>query len=168
VNAQFNYPFTLDRAGIEALLPHRGDIFACERLLIEDPHRFKGYARWTVQNKIIEGHFPGMPIVPGVLLIEALAQLAGAGLLGGGDPYLGSLEGDRVGVLAAVRNCRFARPVLPDREVEFVIQCRQMGPSATQVTAAVSADGAAAGQLEILLAYATKAQLALSLESTAS
>lgn len=168
MSEHYSYPFTLDRTKIEALLPHRGDIFACERLVIEGAHNFTGYALWRSENKIIEGHFPGLPIVPGVLLIEALAQLAGAGLLAGGDPYLKSLTGDWIGVLAAVRNCRFRRPVLPDGEVEFVIQCRQMAPLATQVTAAVSADGASVGQLEIVLAYASRAQVSAALEPTST
>ncbi|HEY3698414.1 MAG TPA: hypothetical protein VGK97_03725 [Spongiibacteraceae bacterium] len=168
MSEQYSYPFTLDRATIEALLPHRGDIFACDRLVIEGIHNFTGYALWMSENQIIKGHFPGLPIVPGVLLIEALAQLAGAGLLAGGDPYLKGLTGDWIGVLAAVRNCRFTRPVLPDGEVEFVIQCRQMATLATQVKAAVSADGVSVGQLEIVLAYASRAQISAALEPTSA
>ena len=167
MNEPYSYPFTLNRADIESVLPHRGDIFACDRLVIDGTHSFTGYARWNSDNRILAGHFPGLPIVPGVLLIEALAQLAGAGLLKGGDPYLKGLAGDWIGVLASVRNCRFTSPVRPEVDVEFVICCRQMGPAAVQVTASVSTDGIAAGQLEIMLAYASRAQITAALQPIA-
>jgi 3-hydroxyacyl-[acyl-carrier-protein] dehydratase len=108
-----HYPFTLERAQIATLLPHRGDIFVCQQVVVQGPHQFQGRARWPQDNAVIQGHFPGLPVVPGVLLIEAMAQLAGAGLLAG-DP-MRSLTGDLVGVLASVRKCVFKHPVLRAR-----------------------------------------------------
>jgi len=152
------YPFTLDRPAIQALLPHRGDIFVGEHVRVEGPHHFTGVARWPLENGVIQGHFPGLPVVPGVLLIEAMAQLAGAGLLAG-DPYVRSLTGDLVGVLASVRKCLFKRPVLPQTDVEFRIQCRQMAPMAVQVGATVHANAAEVAQLDILMVYTARSQL---------
>jgi 3-hydroxyacyl-[acyl-carrier-protein] dehydratase len=152
------YPFVLDRAAIEDLLPHRGDIFVCQQVTVEASNHFRGIACWPAANAIIEGHFPGLPLVPGVFLIEAAAQLAGAGLLAG-DPYVQTLTGDLVGVLAAVRKTVFKRPVLPDRDVEFLIRCRQMAPMAVQVTASVQVDGREAAELDILMAYTPRPEL---------
>lgn len=152
------YPFTLDRPAIQALLPHRGDIFVGEHVLVEGPHHFTGVARWPLENGVIQGHFPGLPVVPGVLLIEAMAQLAGAGLLAG-DPYVRSLTGDLVGVLASVRKCLFKRPVVPQTDVEFRIQCRQMAPMAVQVGATVHVNAAEVAQLDILMVYTARSQL---------
>jgi len=154
----YHYPMRLEREELEQFLPHRGAIFACQRLIIEGPHQFKGVARWSLENPIIQGHFPGMPIVPGVMLIEAMAQLAGAGLLAG-DPYVKTLPQDSVGVLAAVRNCWFKQPVLPESEVEFTIQCRQVAPLLVQVSAQVKAAEAEVAKLDIALAYAPRTQL---------
>jgi len=154
----YNYPIALDREQIKSLIPHRGDIFVCQRLTIDGPHHFHGIARWSRDNAIIEGHFPGMPVVPGVLLIESMAQLAGAGLLRG-DPYVQTLGQDSVGVLAGVRNCWFKSPVLPDVDVEFDIQCRQMAPVVVQVNAQVKAAGIEAGKLEVIIAYTPRDQL---------
>jgi 3-hydroxyacyl-[acyl-carrier-protein] dehydratase len=152
------YPFALQRQAIENLLPHRGDIFACQHLVVHGPHHFTGSASWPLENSFIRGHFPGLPVVPGVLLIEAMAQLAGAGLLSG-DPYARSLPGDMIGVLASIRKCAFTHPVVPESLVEFEIQCRQMGPMAVQVSATVHANNAAVAQLEALIAYTDRAQL---------
>ncbi len=158
------YPFTLERPAIEGLLPHRGDIFVCQRLVVEGPQNFKGLARWPLENVLIKGHFPGLPVVPGVFLIEAAAQLAGAGLMAG-DPYVKSLSGDLVGVLASVRKCQFKQPVSPQRDVEFVIQCRQMAPMAVQVTAVASVGETEVAQLDILIVYTERRHVAAALTS---
>lgn len=88
------FPFTLDRQAIEKLLPHRGPIFACKQLIAKGPRSFTGIANWPLDNAVIEGHFPGFPLVPGVMLIESVTQLAGAGLLSA-DAYARSLPTDR-------------------------------------------------------------------------
>lgn len=156
--AAYQYPMQLQRGDIELILPHRGAIFVCQRLTIEGPHQFHGVAHWPRDHAVIEGHFPGMPIVPGVLLIESMAQFAGAGLLAG-DPYLKTLPENLVGVLAAVRNCWFKQPVLPEQDVEFFIQCRQMAPLMVQVHAQVKVAQQDVAKLEIALAYAPRMQL---------
>lgn len=152
------YPFSLDRPAIEALIPHRGDIFVCQHLRVEGPHRFQGVARWPMDNALIQGHFPGLPVVPGVVLIEAMAQLAGAGLLAG-DPYVRSLTGDLIGVLASVRKCVFKLPVRPQHDVTFDIQCRQITPMAVQITASVRVLQQEVAQLDILMAYTEKTHI---------
>jgi 3-hydroxyacyl-[acyl-carrier-protein] dehydratase len=153
-----DYPFSLERPEIEKLLPHRGDIFVCRRLSVAGPHNFKGYAQWPIENTLIQGHFPGFHVVPGVLLIETMAQLAGAGMLAG-DPYVRSLTGDLIGVLAAIRKCTFRQPVFPGCDVEFVIKCRQMAPLAVQVGAEVNVNSVGVAQLEVLMVYTSRQQL---------
>jgi 3-hydroxyacyl-[acyl-carrier-protein] dehydratase len=153
-----SYPFSLQRQEIENFLPHRGDIFACQHLLVHGPHHFTGRASWSLDNSFIRGHFPGLPVVPGVLLIEAMAQLAGAGLLSG-DPYVRSLPGDKIGVLASIRKCSFTYPVAPLSMVVFEIQCRQMGPLAVHVSSTVHAGDTPVAQLEALVAYTDRSQL---------
>ncbi|MDQ5917808.1 MAG: 3-hydroxyacyl-[acyl-carrier-protein] dehydratase [Pseudomonadota bacterium] len=157
-DAGYHYPIVLDRVGIEALIPHRGAISACQQLTIDTPHDYRGTARWSLDNPIIEGHFPGMPIVPGVMLIEAMAQLAGAGVLRG-DPYVKTLPSDSVGVLAGVRNCWFKGPVLPDTDVSFHIHCRQMAPVLVQVNARIEVADVEVAKLDVVIAYAPREQL---------
>jgi 3-hydroxyacyl-[acyl-carrier-protein] dehydratase len=152
-----NWPLTLDRQAIEELLPHRGPIFACKQLIARGPRVYTAIANWSLDNAIVQGHFPGFPLVPGVMLIEAVTQLAGAGLLSA-DAYVQSLPSDRIGVLASVRRCAFKRPVLPEQDVTFEITCRQIGADAVQVSAQALVEGIEVAQLETLMVYADKLQ----------
>jgi 3-hydroxyacyl-[acyl-carrier-protein] dehydratase len=92
------------------------------------------------------------------MLIESMAQLAGTGLLRG-DPYVKTLGQDSIGVLAGVRSCWFKSPVLPDTDVEFHIQCRQMAAVVVQVSAQVKVAGIEAAKLEVIIAYTPRDQL---------
>ena len=152
------FPFTLDREAIEQLLPHRGPIFACKQLIARGPRAYTAIANWPLDNAVIQGHFPGYPLVLGVMLIESVTQLAGAGLLSA-DAYVQSLPGDRVGVLASVRRCAFKRPVLPEQDVIFEITCRQVGADAVQISAQARVEGLEVAQLETLMVYADRTQL---------
>jgi 3-hydroxyacyl-[acyl-carrier-protein] dehydratase len=152
------FPFTLDRQAIERLLPHRGPIFACKQIIATGPRAFTATANWPLDNAIIAGHFPGNPVVPGVMLIEAMSQLAGAGLLSA-DPYVKSIPGDRIGVLASVRRCLFKQPVMPGQDVQFKINCRQIGAHAVQVSGQALVNDSEVGQLETLIVYVEKTEL---------
>lgn len=151
------FPFTLDRQAIELLLPHRGPIFACKQLIARGPRAYTAIANWPLDNAVVQGHFPGFPLVPGVMLIESVTQLAGAGLLSA-DTYVQSLPNERIGVLASVRRCAFKRPVQPEQDVTFEITCRQIGADAVQVNAQALVDGIEVAQLETLMVYADKTQ----------
>lgn len=151
------FPFTLDRHAIEQLLPHRGPIFTCKQLIARGPRVYTAIANWPQDNAIVQGHFPGYPLVPGVMLIESVTQLAGAGLLSA-DAYVQSLPSGRIGVLASVRRCAFKRPVLPEQDVIFEITCRQIGADAVQVSAQALVEGVEVAQLETLMVYIDKTQ----------
>ena len=157
-----DFPFTLERQAIEQLLPHRGPIFACKKLIARGPRIYTGTANWPVDNAVVQGHFPGYPMVPGVMLIEAATQLAGAGLLSA-DAYARSLPTERIGVMASVRRCAFKRPVLPEQDVTFEITCRQIGADAVQVSAQALVEGIEVAQLETLMVYADRTQISNSM-----
>ena len=91
-------------------------------------------------------------------MIEAMAQLAGAGLLAG-DPYVQGLTGDLIGVIAAVRKCTFKQPVPPEQDVEFAINCRQMAPTAVQISATVHVRAVEVAQFDIMMVYTSKDQI---------
>lgn len=160
------FPFTLDRQALELLLPHRGPIFACKQLIARGPRVYTAIANWPLDNAVVQGHFPGYPLVPGVMLIESVTQLAGAGLLSA-DSYVQSLPGERIGVLASVRRCVFKRAVLPEHDVTFEITCRQIGADAVQVSAQALIEGIEVAQLETLMAYTDRRQFSAAMGRTA-
>lgn len=94
------------RRTIEAILPHRDPFLLLDEVLELEPGT-RVVARKTVRPEDCEGHFPGNPIMPGVLMVEALAQTAGVAVLTL-DGYRGKL-----GLFAGIDGCRFRRMVVP-------------------------------------------------------
>ena len=142
----------LDRAALMACLPQRGALFACQSLRIEAPLHFEGTAVWEATHPGLEGHFPEAPTVPGVLLIEAATQLAGAGLVHT-QTDLQQRQSTHRGVLASIRACRFRAPALPDTAVEFNLQCHRRGGLQIQIEAFVRSGSQTLAELDILLIY---------------
>jgi 3-hydroxyacyl-[acyl-carrier-protein] dehydratase len=99
----------LDSNGIQKILPHRYPFLMLDAVLeMERLKRIVGVKNVTINESYFQGHFPGKPIMPGVLMIEAMAQAGGLLLL---------LEipdrADKLLYFAAVDNARFRRPVVP-------------------------------------------------------
>jgi len=136
VPSQPSYPICLSSDQITRYLPHRGEALFAQQIEIHRNNRFNGIARWSAHSKLLEGHFPNFPVVPGVMVIEALAQLAGVGLLVA-DPATQALKGQRLGVLASIRKATFKRPILPDVDVFYQIECRHMSDNAVNVSSEV-------------------------------
>ncbi|WP_448235828.1 3-hydroxyacyl-ACP dehydratase FabZ [Microbacterium paulum] len=99
------------RYDAEALLrrlPHRHPFVFLDRVEVEEPGRSgRGYSLISIANPVFAGHFPGRPIFPGVLLIEAAAQSAGVIATAADD------DGTGIALLATVRKFAFRKPVLP-------------------------------------------------------
>lgn len=108
----------LGRTEIEALLPHRGAALFVEEAEV-DGRRVVGTARWPAEHPHLGGHFPGFPIVPGVFLIEAAAQLGGIALAASSDA---PAPGERLGMLAAVRRALLHRPIYPGEAVRYSLE----------------------------------------------
>ena len=119
---EFNTP------GIE-LLPHREPFLFVDRLLSADDTGALGEYTYTLEkNDFFRGHFPDFPIVPGVILIESMAQVAGAAIVARGQ-----LEKDKASfILARVNDVKFLHPVRPgDRLVTVVKNIRIRKPLAS-------------------------------------
>lgn len=147
---ELSYPIELGQKDITEVLPHRGDILFVRSVTVLAHDRYQGRALWPGDLTILQGHFPGMPIVPGVFLIEAVAQVAGAGMLVG-DAYARSMGPGFVGVLAGVRKCSFKRPVLAGEAVVIDATSRQMSATAATVTGTVTVHGDEVATIEIFV-----------------
>jgi len=144
------YPIELDAAGVYRLLPHRGDMQLIETLTVLDHDHFQASARWSEDGAVLRGHFPGLPLVPGVMLVELVAQIAGAGMRAG-SPAARRLGEGYLGMLAGIRKCSFKRPVLPREIVQADVRTRPMSETAAAVSALLSVAGEEAAQVEILV-----------------
>ncbi|MDX6512841.1 MAG: 3-hydroxyacyl-[acyl-carrier-protein] dehydratase [Gaiellaceae bacterium] len=105
----------LDRAAIEEILPHRPPFLLIDEVIELEPG-LRAVARKTVREEDCEGHFPGNPIMPGVLMVEALAQTGAVAVL--------SLEENRgrLALFAGIDDVRFKRVVRPGEELELTCE----------------------------------------------
>ena len=99
------------------LLPHRYPFLLVDRVVAYEPGiRIVGLKNVTINEPFFEGHFPGHPIMPGVLIVEALAQT-------GGIFALKELGGEKkLAYFAAIERCRFRRPVVPGDQLRIEVQ----------------------------------------------
>ena len=101
---------------IEQYIPHREPFLLVDSLESYDDERIVGKKLFSEEMVFFAGHFPGYPVVPGVLLIESMAQCGGAGVNAQGT------LGEALFFLATVEKAKFRRQVKPNEEVRFEIE----------------------------------------------
>jgi 3-hydroxyacyl-[acyl-carrier-protein] dehydratase len=98
----------MENIDIQKILPHKYPFLLVDRILeLEDGKRAKGLKNVTINEPFFEGHFPGYPIMPGVLIVEAMAQVGAVSILSM-EEYKGKLV-----VFAGIDKMKFKKQVIP-------------------------------------------------------
>jgi 3-hydroxyacyl-[acyl-carrier-protein] dehydratase len=102
---------TLDQNGIRRLLPHRYPMLLVDRVVECEPLKFiRGIKNVSANEPFFQGHFPHHPVMPGVLVIEAMAQLAGLLTM---LSKMARTDGTQLVLFAGIDEARFKRQVVP-------------------------------------------------------
>jgi 3-hydroxyacyl-[acyl-carrier-protein] dehydratase len=126
----------LEAGDIMRLIPHRYPFLMVDRIVeLEPGRRVVGIKQVTANEPQFTGHFPGRPIMPGVLMVEALAQTAGVGVMSL-DEYRGKL-----GLFAGIDECRFRRLVVPGDTLRLEVTVEKLRGMFGRAKGVASVDG---------------------------
>ena len=110
----------LDIIEIQRILPHRFPFLLIDRVTeIERKRRIVAYKNVTINEPFFAGHFPGMPIMPGVLIVEAIAQAGGALLLTESRD-----RSNKVIMFTTIERAKFRRPVVPGDQLRIEVELK--------------------------------------------
>jgi 3-hydroxyacyl-[acyl-carrier-protein] dehydratase len=138
---------------IQSLLPHRYPFLLIDRVVEFEPEtRVLAYKNLTINEPFFQGHFPGHPVMPGVLVIEALAQAGGVldqmTKLSTGV----GLSTDKLFYLVKVDNARFSKMVLPGDRLELAVALKRRIRNMALYEGVASVDGREAARADFLCA----------------
>jgi len=145
----------LDIKAIERLLPHRYPFLLVDRVVELSDDKIVAIKNVTINEPFFQGHFPGHPIMPGVLLIEAMAQ-AGGILAMRTLTQKGAAPADHVIYFMGIDKAKFRKPVVPGDQVRLEVVPLRKGGAIWKLAGKALVDGAVAAEAEFLATIAKK------------
>jgi 3-hydroxyacyl-[acyl-carrier-protein] dehydratase len=140
-----------DITGIQKVLPHRYPFLMVDRIIdVEMGKRAVGLKNVTNNEGFFQGHFPGHPIMPGVLILEALAQVSAFTVLG-----QEGLE-DKLGYFTGIDGFRFRRAVVPGDQIRLEAELLRMRSNIGKARVRATVEGEVAAEGEISFAIVAR------------
>ncbi|WP_394236576.1 3-hydroxyacyl-ACP dehydratase FabZ [Niallia oryzisoli] len=138
----------LDIQQIKEVVKHRYPFLLVDRILeLEEGKRAVGIKNVTANEKFFNGHFPDYPVMPGVLIIESLAQVSAVIML--------TKDGNqgRLGLLAGIDQCRFKRQVKPGDQLRLEVEITRLKGRIGKGNGIATVDGELVCETELLFAF---------------
>ncbi|MEK5444801.1 MULTISPECIES: 3-hydroxyacyl-ACP dehydratase FabZ [Fredinandcohnia] len=138
---------------IKEIIPHRYPFLLVDRILeMEDGKRALGIKNVTANEEFFNGHFPGYPVMPGVLIVEALAQVGAVAMLKKEE------NKGRLAFFAGIDNCRFKRQVVPGDQLRLEVEITRLRGSIGKGKGIATVDGELVCETEIMFALGEKTE----------
>jgi beta-hydroxyacyl-ACP dehydratase FabZ len=141
----------LDINEIRDILPHRYPFLLVDRIVEMEPERIVGIKNVTLNEPFFQGHFPDFPVMPGVLIVEAMAQAAGVLVL----KTIADRE-QKLVLLVAIENARFRRPVVPGDTLRMEMKLLKRKASVAKMAGVATVDGKVVAEVEVMCKLADK------------
>src|SRR5579872_4567396 len=141
----------LDIDAIREILPHRYPFLLVDRIEELEAERIVGIKNVTINEPFFTGHFPDYPVMPGVLIVEAMAQVAGVLVLSGIPDRKNKLV-----LLAGVDGAKFRKPVRPGDQLRMEMKVLRSRATMAKVSGTATVDGVVVAEAEILCVLADR------------
>ena len=136
---------------IQEVIPHRYPFLLVDRIEELEPGvRAAGVKNVTQNEPFFQGHFPGHPVMPGVLIVEAMAQVGAVGVMAGGDYQ------DRLALFAGIDGVRFRRQVVPGDVLRMEVEIERLRGRVGRGKGRAEVDGELACEARLMFAFAEK------------
>ena len=139
--------FVLGVDEIKKIIPHRYPFLLIDRILeLEEGRRAVGIKNVSVNVEFFQGHFPEKPVMPGVLIVEALAQVGACAILSSVDNH------GKIALFAGIDGMRFKRQVVPGDQLQLEVKLTKVKSSIGKGKAKATVDGEIAAEGELMFA----------------